>query len=180
MHWLTKGWPGRWHHSTPLCSPMQGLCFDLNSFASMFCLFLSCPPPSLCHGFLTLHFDFASPGSCPGRRPQALACFKYVFLCLCFGHITPKKKTALKYCACFSASALSLPSSVGAVVAAAFQFLQNLVTATSRDVFLSCSTFCYSLHFNAQSGFNVLLSGICDLLRYIVIYSYIVRWGGFD
>ena len=35
------------------------------------------PPPSLCHGFLTLHFDFASPGPCPGRRPQALACFKY-------------------------------------------------------------------------------------------------------
>ena len=35
------------------------------------------PPPSLCHGFLTLHFDFASPGPCPGRRPQALACFKF-------------------------------------------------------------------------------------------------------
>ena len=75
-----KGWPGRWHHSTPLCSPMQGLCFDLNSFASMFYLFLSCPPPSLCHGFLTLHFDFASPGPCPGRRPQALACFKYIYI----------------------------------------------------------------------------------------------------
>ena len=44
--------------------------------------------------------------------------------------------------------------------------LQNLGEARMS---LSCATFRYSLHFNAQSGFNVLLSGICDLLRYIVI-----------
>ena len=37
-----------------LCQPVHGTSFELNSFASMFYLFLSCPPPSLCHGFLTL------------------------------------------------------------------------------------------------------------------------------
>ena len=59
MHWLTKGWPGLWYHSTPLCSPMQRLCFDLNSFASMFCLFLSCPPPHFVIRFL--HYASSLP-----------------------------------------------------------------------------------------------------------------------
>ena len=44
MHWLKKGWPGRWRHSTTLCSPMQEIHFDLNSLASITCLFSSCPP----------------------------------------------------------------------------------------------------------------------------------------
>ena len=70
MHWLTKGWPGRWHHSTTLCSPMQEIHFELSSLASMTCLFISCPPYTIARSSLPPR------GTCAGRRPQALACFK--------------------------------------------------------------------------------------------------------
>ena len=72
MHWLTKGWPGRWHHSTTLCSPMQEIHFELSSLASMTCLFISCPPYAIARSSLPPR------GTCPGRGPQALACFKYL------------------------------------------------------------------------------------------------------
>ena len=35
-----------------LCQPVHGTSFELNSFASMFYLFLSCPPPHCVMGFL--------------------------------------------------------------------------------------------------------------------------------
>ena len=76
VHWLTKGGLDAGITRPPFAHQCTG--FALTWILSLPCSTSSFPaPPSLCHGFLTLHFDFASPGPCPGRRPQALACFKY-------------------------------------------------------------------------------------------------------
>ena len=80
-------------------------------------------------------------------------------------------KTALKYCACFSASALSLPSSVGAVVAAAFQIFQNLVRGTvqarmSFRLVLPSATLCTSMPSQVLPFFRMVFRMYCDILLY--------------
>ena len=44
LHWLTNAWPGRWHHSTTLCSAMRGIRFEPK--CSLPCSASSLPAPT--------------------------------------------------------------------------------------------------------------------------------------
>ena len=49
---MSKGGSSDASVQATLCQPVHGTSFELNSFASMFYLFLSCPPPHCVMGFL--------------------------------------------------------------------------------------------------------------------------------
>ena len=60
-----KGWPGRWHHSTTLCSPMQKIRFGPMCSPPCSASSFPAPRPLPFSASYVYHTRFASPGTCP-------------------------------------------------------------------------------------------------------------------
>ena len=71
-----KGWPGRWHHSTTLCSPMQKIRFGPMCSPPCSASWFPAPPSFL--RFLRLPYAFRFAGNLPGSAATGASLFYYM------------------------------------------------------------------------------------------------------
>ena len=74
-----KGWPGRWHHSTTLCSPMQKIGFGPMCSPPCSASSFPAPPPSFLR-FLRLPYASCFPGNLPGSAATGASLFYVLYI----------------------------------------------------------------------------------------------------